>query len=337
MLILPVEKVVNGDLLGRGIYSPDGRLMLKEGVALNEKLIEGIKRLGQKYIFVELTAHRASENSDLNKISHLMNLTEEILQQIFQAVRQLNNIPVRPLLEWADHVTEVFANDSDLTMSTKDLSTDPAELISHSLNVCFLSLITAKTLGYNKKQLEEVAIGSLLHDIGLVLPHDGSLMMHHPIIGYDMLKKVKGIPDGALRIVLQHHEQIDGHGFPFGISYSNCNEAAQICGVASDFDYFMNDKTASRLPAEGIDMVMSKIDTSCSYAVARAFIKTFQPYPVGTMVALTGGLTGRVTAINKANPSRPVIVLDRCNTKVDLMAHTTFQIEKVLMYDSIGG
>lgn len=337
MLILPVEQLVNGDLLGRGIYSQDGRLMLKEGVALNEKLIEGIKRLGQRYIFVELTAHRASENREINKIGHLMNLTEDMLKQIFQAVRQLNNIPVRPLLEWADHVTEVFANDPDLTISTQDLSTDPSELISHSLNVCFLALTTAKTLGYNKAKLEEIAIGSLLHDIGLVLPHDGSLMMHHPIIGYDMLKKVRGIPEGALKIVLQHHEQIDGHGFPYGISYSHCYEAAQICGVASDFDYFMNDTSGSRLPSEGIDMVMSKIDTSCSYAVARAFILAFQPYPVGTSVMLTGGLTGRVTAINKSNPSRPVVVLDRCGTKVDLMSHTTFQIEKVLMYDKMGG
>lgn len=330
MLIVPVEQLMDGDLLGRGIYSPDGRLMLKEGVALNERLIEGIKRLGQRYIFVEMTEHRASANGRTNKLGHLMNLTEEMLKQIFQAIRQLNTIPVRPLLEWADHVTEVIANDAELAFSSKDLSTDPSELISHSLNVCFLTLMTAKALGYNKTQLEELAIGSLLHDVGLVLPHDSSLIMHHPIIGYDMLKKIRGIPEGALKIVLQHHEQIDGRGFPYGIRDSHYCEAAQICGIASDFDYFMNDRASGRLPSEGIDMVMSKIDTSCSYAVARAFIKAFQPYPVGTQVVLTGGLTGKVTAINKANSCRPIVVLDRYNKQIDLMSHTTFQIEKVL-------
>lgn len=330
MLIVPVEQLVEGDLLGRGIYAPDGRLMLKEGVALNERLIEGIKRLGQRYIFVKMTEHRASANGQLDKISHLMSLTEDILKRIFQTIKQLNNFPIRSLLEWADHVTEVVASESELTVSTNDLSADPSELISHSLNVCFLSLMTAKTLGYNKAKLEEVAIGSLLHDIGLVLPHDGSLLMHHPIIGYDMLKKVRGIPEGALRIILQHHEQIDGRGFPNGISDSHYGEAAQICGLASDFDYFMNDRASSRLPSEGIDMVMSKIDTTCSYGVAKAFIKAFQPYPPGTLVVLTGGLKAKVRAVNKANACRPVVVLDGCNTQIDLMSHTTFQIEQVI-------
>ena len=330
MLIVPVEQLVEGDLLDRGIYASDGRLMLKEGVALNEKLIEGIKRLGQRYIFVQMTEYRASANGPLNKISHLMSLTEEILKRIFQTIKQINNFPIRSLLEWADHVTEVVASDAELTVSTNDLSTDPAELVSHSLNVCFLSLMTAKALGYNKAQLEEIAIGSLLHDVGLVLPHDGSLLMHHPIIGYDMLRKVRGIPEGALKIILQHHEQIDGRGFPYGISDSHYYEAAQICGLASDFDYFVNDRVSNRLPSEGIDMVMSKIDTTCSYAVAKAFIGAFQPYPPGTQVVLTGGLTAKVRSVNKANACRPVVVLDRCNTQIDLMSHTTFQIEKVI-------
>ncbi len=330
MLMVPVEQAMEGDRLGRGIYAADGRLMLKEGVVLNDKLIEGIVRLGQKYIFVEPSERRASANGRPNKLSHMMDVTREMLERIFQAVRQMKNIPVRPLLEWADHVSEFVASDTELTFSGKDLSDGPSELISHSLNVCFLSLMTAKSLGYDKARLEEVAIGSLLHDIGLVIPHDGSLLMHHPIVGYDMLRKIRGIPEGALRIVLQHHEQIDGHGFPYGIRDSQFAEAAQICGIASDFDYFMNERVSGRLPSEGIDMVMSKIDTSCTYAVANAFIRSFEPYPPGTLVVLTGGLTGEVRAVNKSNVCRPTVVLDRCNTRIDLMSHTTFRIEKVL-------
>ncbi|MFD0672936.1 HD-GYP domain-containing protein [Cohnella sp. GCM10027633] len=331
MLIVPVEQLVEGDLLGRGIYAADGRLMLKEGATLNDRLIEGIKRLGQRYIFVAMTEHRAAGNDRLDKMGNLIHLTQEMLQHIFQSIRQMNGFPIRPLLEWADHVTEVVAGDPELTIGSNDLyASGDSELVSHSLNVCFLSLMTAKALGYKKARLEEVAIGSLLHDVGLVLPHDHTLLMHHPMVGYDMLRKVKGIPDGALRIVLQHHEQIDGRGFPYGIREAQLEEAAQICGIASEFDYFLNDRTADRLPSEGIDMVMSKIDTFCSYAVARAFIRSFQPYPVGTNVMLNGGLTGEVRAVNKANACRPVVQLDNSDARIDLMSSTTFKIEKVL-------
>jgi HD-GYP domain-containing protein (c-di-GMP phosphodiesterase class II) len=329
MLIIPVNELVEGDLLGRGLYAADGRLMLKQGVTLNGNLIEGIKRLGHRYISVELTPIRASiSGTDVKR--NLMNMTKDILQQIFQSMRSMSNFPQRALLEWTDHVTTTISDEHDMTISCQDLVPGGTELIAHSTNVCFLSLLTAKALGYSKNKLEHVAIGSLLHDIGLVLPHDETLLLHHPVVGYDFLRKQRDIPAAALRIVLQHHEQIDGRGFPHGLSGASFAESSQICGLASDFDYFMNDPSIHRLPSEGIDFMMSKIDSSYSYAVVRAFLAAFQPYPVGTKVGLSGGLTGTVYAINKANASRPIVQLNQSDTRIDLMKHMTFKIEKVL-------
>lgn len=331
MLIIPVNELVEGDLLGRGLYATDGRLMLKQGVTLNDKLIEGIKRLGHRYISVEMTDHRTSL-SGIDIKDNLMNLTKDVLQQVFMSIRNMKSFPNRPLLEWSDHVTTTLIEEADLTISCQDLIPRGDQLITQSLNVCFLSLLTAKALGYNKKRLEEIAIGCLLHDIGLVLPHDETLLLHHPIIGYDILRKHKVIPDGALQIVLQHHEQIDGHGFPSGLKGDKLSEGSQICGIASDFNYFINDPTHNRLPSEGIDLVMSKIDSSYSFGVVKAFMSAFQPYPVGTKVVLSGGLKGTVHALNKANSCRPIVQLAGSDTQIDLMKHMTFRIEEVTHY-----
>ncbi|MCD9022743.1 HD-GYP domain-containing protein [Cohnella silvisoli] len=329
MLIIPVNELVEGDLLGRGLYAADGRLMLKQGVTLNGSLIDGIRRLGYRYIFVEMTEHRTSiSGTDIKR--NLMNMTKDVLQQVFRSIQDNNNFPIRPLLEWTDHITTTVEDEKEMTISCHDLAPGGMELLTHSLNVCFLSILTAKALGYNKKQLEQVALGSLLHDIGLVLPHDDTLLVHHPVVGYDILRKHRGISDVSLRIVLQHHEQVDGRGFPNGFKGDQLIEASQICGLASDFDYFMNDPTKDRLPSEGIDFVMSKIDSSYTYAVARGFMQAFQPYPLDTQVVLSGGLTGKVCAINKANYCRPVIQLDQSDTRIDLMKHMTFKIEKVV-------
>ncbi len=264
MLIIPVNELVEGDLLGRGLYSADGRLMLKQGVTLNNSLIDGIRKLGHRYISVEMTAHRTSVSGfDIKK--NLMNMTEDVLQQVFQSMHNKNSFPIRPLLEWTDHVATTIADEKEMTISCQDLAPTGLELVAHSLNVCFLSMLTAKALGYGKKQLEQVAIGSLLHDIGLVLPHDDTLLLHHPIVGYEFLHKQRGIPEESLRIVLQHHEQVDGRGFPSGLKESKLLESSQICGIASDFDYFMNDSIKDRLPSEGIDLVMSKMNTPATY------------------------------------------------------------------------
>ncbi len=329
MLIIPVNELEEGDLLSRGLYAADGRLMLKQGVSLNGNLIDGIKRLGHRYVSVAMTERRtAISGSDIK--SSLMNMTKDVLNQIFQSMRTMSSFPQRALMEWTEHISTTIIEEKDMTISCHEFALSGHELINHSQNVCFLSLLTAKALGYNKKQIEDIAIGSLLHDIGLVLPHDDTLLLHHPVIGYDLLRKQPGIPETALRIVLQHHEQMDGRGFPHGIKGTPLLESSQICGLASDFDYFMNDPTQDRLPSEGIDFVMSKIDSSYSYGVVRAFMHAFQPYPIGSKVVLSGGLTGTVCAVNKSNSCRPVVQLEQSETRVDLMKHMTFKIERVI-------
>jgi hypothetical protein len=206
MRIVSVNELVEGDQLGRGLYTSEGRLLLKQGITLNHRLIEGIKRLGHSYIFVEMTAQQSSM-AEYDTKKSLFYLTESILQQLFKSILTTSPFPIKPLLDWADHVTAIVADEPDLTISCQDLAPGGMELITHSLNVCFLSLLTAKALGYKNAQLIDVAIGSLLHDIGHVIPYDNTLLINHPIIGYDLLKKQRGIPDGALKIVLQHHEE----------------------------------------------------------------------------------------------------------------------------------
>ncbi|WEK55328.1 MAG: HD domain-containing protein [Candidatus Cohnella colombiensis] len=325
MLVVQANELIEGDLLGRGIYSSDGRLLLQQGVKLTNRLIDGIIRSGQHYIYI----NRADVNP-VNVKTNLMNMTHALVTQIFQSVLNRTALPIQTILQWSNHITETIQHEPHLKMTYEDMIAPEEELVSHSVNVCILSLLTAKALGYSTVQLENLAIGSLLHDIGLVFPHDGTLLMNHPLAGYEMLKKYDDIPTDALRIVLQHHEQIDGRGFPHGLRSDQLLESSQICNLASDFDYFMNETSKERLPEEGINMIMSKVDISCCYAVVRAFIHIYEPYPNGTRVILTGGLFGEVGAQNKGSSTRPIIQLESNNTRLNLLEHTTLKIEKVL-------
>ncbi|WP_276352877.1 HD-GYP domain-containing protein [Cohnella caldifontis] len=327
MLLVPVQDLKDGDLLGKGLYSADGRLMLGRGSRLNERLIEGIKRLGQHYVYVELTETRTGQKEwDWKK--NLRRLTEDLLFRWFEAVRQKESLPVKPLFDWAEHVTEIVSEQAGAKIGLADMSRDREPFVAHSLNVCFLSLLTAKALGYREKELIDVAVGSLLHDIGLAVPLEDKLVLNHPLIGFDLLRKVPGITADALQIVLQHHERIDGRGFPHGISGGAFRKASQICALAVEFDDFMNRSLTNRLPCEGFEFVMSKVDTSYDYEIVRAFLNVFEPYPVGTPVTLTGGLEGTVAETNPGHPCRPVIRLQATGDRFDLMQHITFRIER---------
>ncbi|WP_219641264.1 HD-GYP domain-containing protein [Cohnella sp. CFH 77786] len=327
MLLVPVHELKDGDRLGRGLYSGDGRLLLKQGIRLNDRMIEGIKRLGLNYIYVEISDN-GSGSAGRDWKRNLRAVTGELLDRCFQAIRRNGTFPAKPLFDWAEHLSGIVTEKPDFKLGPGDLTMDQEELIAHSLNVCFLSMLTAKALGYGERLLREVAIGSLLHDIGLAVPLEDKLVMNHPLIGFDILRKVPGIPTNALQIVLQHHERIDGRGFPQGIRGRAFREASQICAVACEFDDFMNRSLTPRLPEEGFDYVMSKIDTSYDYGVVRAFLRIFEPYPVGTAVKLTGNLEGTVIETNPANPNRPVVQLRATGGRIDLMRHPTLRIER---------
>lgn len=328
MLLVSVSELVEGDMLSKGLYAPDGRLLLKQGMRLNGRLIEGIKRLGQHYVFVEALDHRAgAAPGDWKR--NLRAAAAELLGRCMQSVRRQEPFPAGPLFDWADQIAGVIPDTSSLTIQADDLAYDQEAIIAHSLNVSILSLAMAKQLGYPEDALRDVVIGSLLHDIGLAVPLDDKLALHHPLIGYDLLRKIPGFPAGALQIVLQHHERIDGRGFPQGLASGDIREASQICALACDVDDFLNQSLTERLPHEGIEFAMSKIDTSYDYGIVRAFLNVYEPYPVGTAVTLTGNLEGTVVRIPAANPARPVIRLHATGDRFDLMAHPAFRIERV--------
>jgi len=326
--LVRADQLAEGDTLGRSLYTPDGRLILRQGVVLDRRLIEGLKRRSLRYLFIEATEAYGADPRAMKE--NLREQMKDLLELVMNAVVRGGAVPIEPVLDWSEHMAGIVMEERDLLYHYEDLMQSDGNLIAHSVNVCFLAMLTAKALGYNRLRIQNVAIGSLLHDIGLFRPHDGTMVINHPQVGHELLRQSSGVPQTALRIVMQHHEQLDGRGFPLGTKGADLSEEAQICGLCSDFNYYMNDRLADKLPCGGIEYVMSKIDTSYSYAVVRGFLKAFVPYPVGTELRLTGGLHATVVGLNKSHLARPIVRLHQFGTKFNLMEHPSFMVEAVV-------
>lgn len=114
----------------------------------------------------------------------------------------------------------------------------------HQLKVSKLAERISKELGYEEEKVREIVWASLLHDIGkisipseiLVLPRkltplEFEIVKKHPIVGYNVLKKIPNFETIA-KIVLQHHERNDGSGYPDGLKEKNILKEAKILSVA---------------------------------------------------------------------------------------------------------
>ncbi|MCX7917098.1 MAG: PAS domain S-box protein [bacterium] len=114
----------------------------------------------------------------------------------------------------------------------------------HQYRVSKICEIIGRKIGLNEKEIEEVVKGSLVHDIGkigvpseiLALPRkltmlEMEIVKIHPIVGYEILKDIPHFKNIAL-MVLQHHERLDGSGYPYGIKEEKIIKEARILGIA---------------------------------------------------------------------------------------------------------
>lgn len=129
-----------------------------------------------------------------------------------------------------------------------------AETYEHSKRVALFSLRLARELALERAEIESLALGALLHDIGKIRVPDAILhkpgklnpeewrrMRNHPLYGRQILSGMKFL-EGASRVVVQHHEKWDGSGYPWGLAGKEIDRNARIFAVADAYDAMTSDR-----------------------------------------------------------------------------------------------
>jgi len=227
------------------------------------------------------------------------------------------------------NISEVLQRDQ-ATMTLMDVvsSTGMTEgLSSHALNVCILSTIVGRELGLDKEELQILGMGALFHDVGKrLLPmkvkfHASGITMQadaesnrlHPEKARDLLTKYKEFPRASGEIIYQHHERLDGSGFPRGLRNEEISLGAQILMVADEYDELCNSAVPdeSLTPHEALAQLYRSIDSQrpkYSKDVILAFIRTLTVFPPGTLVELSDGTFGLVISVNMKFPTQPLLL-----------------------------
>jgi len=330
MLLVAVTDLQEGDRLGQHVYKFDGRLVLSRGTVLTASLIQGLMRQRVDNVYIDNVRPNEAVSEQTMGMGSLRAAAIEIIRSAFQEAANSGSFKSRPVVRLADDMVRQMSHE-EVALQMKELRADSSYLYAHSANVCTLSLMTGRAMGLTDQHLRTLAIGALLHDIGYVVKQSGDPALDHPRIGFDLLRKHSDIPLLSAHIVLQHHEQLNGAGFPMGIRGEDFRLSAQICAIANDFDHFVNEIGKNRLPHEGIEYVMSKVDSSYDIAVVRAFVKSVTPYPIGTVVKLSNGMVGTVIELHKGHPSRPVIATCDHGLRFDLLNYHTDFIQEVIL------
>lgn len=201
-----------------------------------------------------------------------------------------------------------------------------ATLITNLINVGILGAKVGIGLGYYGEELDRLALGGLVHDIGLfavpasviakagrLTPDERMLIEQHPDLGAQVIHRLGAEYHWLIQVVLQAHERVDGCGYPSRLKGRQIGEIAQILGVVDVFDALVSDRPYRRrlLPHEAIKEMLVAERTAFPREILKALIEQLSVYPLGTMVRLTTGEVATVERVNSRYPFRPVVQVGR--------------------------
>lgn len=348
MLIIPVEKLREGMQLERDVATTDAtelKVLLKKGTFLSSMMIEMLKDEGIKSVQIvgggieDGAKQKKSQSPEEIKRNESISRALTDMNNVFECIEQNGDLPpaaIKKVDGIADDIVTYISGDSSyLGNQMIALQNYDDYTYKHCLRVAMLASSVCKELGQTEEQIKETVISGLLHDIGKSnIDHDiiikpGKLtdeefaeIKRHPLIGYNILKQGNNYNANILSGVLFHQEKYDGSGYPTGIAGEKIPIIARILTVCDVFDALTSNRPY-RKPwsvAETEEYILGGSGTHFDLEVTKAFLRAFNPYPVGTAVNLSDGRHGIVIKDNE-NVLRPIVrILGGTNgEEIDLM------------------
>ena len=286
-------------------------------------------------------------------IGHALNELNNIFDENHE-VKELSQEAVQKVSDIADDIIADISNDATyLGNQMIALQNYDDYTYKHCLRVAMLATSVAANLGLSRADAKDVVTAALLHDIGKSsIDHDIIIkpskltesefeeIKRHPYIGYNILKNSgeKTFSPNVLSGVLFHHEKYDGSGYPTGIKDKDIPLIGRIIAVCDVFDALTSNRPY-RKPwsvAEAEEYILGASGTHFDFDITSAFLRAFNPYPVGTMVSLSDGRHGIVIETNQ-NVLRPTIRIQGENSGEEIDLSSDFRFLSVMVTGIYGG
>lgn len=365
MRLVPIECIRENSLLGKDIYTSDGRCLLKAGVVLTDVILNRIRELQifSLYIIDEYSSYEIEDIikpelrqksiaviketfSDIERIASVHNFEKRNINQYTKREKKY----FKSINKIAEELLDNVLSNKNVLLSLVDIKSMDNYTYSHCVNVAVISIVLGISLNLSKRQLTHLCIGALIHDIGksfipseiLQKPSELTLeefeiIKNHPRRGYDFLGNFLDLSSHIKLVVLQHHERFDGLGYPNAISGDAISYLSRIVTIADVYDALTSDRPYKRsmCPSDALEYLMSNAGTLFDYDMINVFCKVVIPFPQGTIVSLSNGDVGIVEETLPNFPLRPIVKIvksDRKNkvgSKINLIDTLSVVISKV--------
>lgn len=333
-----------GKRLVNDVYSADGELLVKSFSILNEDHMQLIK---QRRIF--LSEDDVIEAGPYGQFSHSEQdlLIDEIvayIKEMFTGIRSSKVIPLAQIRQRIIPMVQHIIGQSNVLSLFAALQPKDDYIYRHSFAVATISALLGKWLKMPDNELLQLTTAAFLHDIGkLQIPQhiwhkpgkldaeEFELMVSHTSIGYEMIKNTIGTNHRQALAALQHHERMDGTGYPLGLKGEQIDSFARIIAIADVFHamaskrVYSNSSPFYEILSQIKEDAYAKFDTD----IVRIFVERVMWSALGYSAIMTDSSIAKIVHIHPQNPTLPLVQVS--DQFFDLSKTNKLQIEQIII------
>ncbi|MCK8061282.1 MULTISPECIES: HD-GYP domain-containing protein [unclassified Fusibacter] len=347
MNLIAIDQIVEGMTLAEDIINEEGVIYLNTGTELKGRHIRLLENLNVTFVYVVVDKPSSEAGIDLpvkavKSFNKEFKHTLETFKNIYTKVRFGSRIAIDEVKKSLEPLVEGILNDNDILGSLRSIEINDEYTFKHSINVSLISSMIGKWMGYDEEKLKLLSVAGLLHDLGkckvpseiLNKPsrledNEFEIMKTHALLGFSILTESGNDNLDILKGILQHHERIDGNGYPNGLRGDAIHEFARIIAVADIFDAMTTDRCyRAKLSAFEVAEELSRLSYDhLDVKIVTLFIQNISKFFVGNRVLLNTGDIGEVIMVNPFAITRPLIKLT--SDFIDLSKDYRLQIVEV--------
>ena len=264
-----------------------------------------------------------------NRVRESQKLIETAKSAVTKAlnrIRQRDSVDVLSLRSSIKDMVSSIVTDEFSLLSLATLNNKYDKIYSHSVNVSIYLMSLYKRIGKSQKEIHDIGVIGLMHDIGFSkLPEDiinkyqrltsteQKIKESHVMLSSQIISRHEKFNKQMMDVVSQHHEFLDGSGFPKGLKGNMLSWEGRATAIVDAFDHFniANKNQTISDPHAGLRHLMKLGETKLDRSIVELFIQCVGIYPVGSIIKLASGSEGVVALVNRNDLLFPVVKIIR--------------------------
>ena len=330
MRAVSVEDLKPGMLLARTIVNSDMVVVLSEDTLLTKAHITRLTFLNIPVVYIkdeyELNQNYQTVTAIFNRGNAFIKEYESVVQEarsIFAEAGKSGQIPLESTETMVQDKLAPLSKNSGVIDYVYDLNHRASDIYNHSLRVSILAGVIAKWMHFDHAKISDIILAGFLHDIGKTkFPQrlldknvntlqgaDYEAYIQHTVDGHHILNNVPGLSEGVKLAAMQHHERMDGSGFPFNCNGADIHEYARIIMIADLYDNITTEREGyiKQTPFAAIAQLTRNMFTSLDPTVCVPVLTHIKDAFLGSRVMLNNGEKGTIAAYPNDFAAHPII------------------------------